>query len=131
MTSHLKPNFINEEDNKHIDKEILNSALELGYSFFFPKKSLCSLKVRDVFDGNNVLGRITRGNKNIDTSPALEAFLKQHIQYLKQHYSIEQEAPLFPEYEGANGKRNLHRHMKYSIYRGKIFSQVLLFVYEH
>lgn len=106
MPSHLKPGI-----------NILNSALEMGYSYFFPKENLCSFKVGDVFDGNNILARITRGNKNIDTSPALEDFLKQHIQYLRQHYSVAQDAPLFPGYEGKSGKRKLHRHIReYSIY---------------
>lgn len=118
MLAHLENSVVDKEDPKSIDKHVLNSALELGYSFFFPKKDLYSFKVRDVFDGNKVLDRITRGNKNISTLPALEVFLKQHIQYLREHYSIEQNAPLFPGYEGESGKKKLQRHIrKYSIYR--------------
>jgi len=29
-----------------VDKEILNTALELGFSYFFRKKDICNLKVR-------------------------------------------------------------------------------------
>ena len=106
MQSHLKPSI-----------NILNSALELGYSYFFPKENLCSFKVGDVFDGNNVLDRVIRGNKHIDTSPELKAFFTQHIEYLRQHYSVEQDAPLFPGYEGKSGKKKLQRHIrKYSTY---------------
>lgn len=109
---HLREDKISKAKRVKIDKNIFNAALELAHTYFFQKNSICELKVKDVFDGKNILPQIKRGDGTIKTSAKLQGFFAGHLKYLKNKYSDNQEAPLFPEYYGKGGEKKFQRNIK-------------------
>lgn len=110
-----------EAKKADIDKTVLNNALDLVFSFGFKKDRICSMQIKDAFDGTDLLPEIIvdpNKSRSISTTGDIGAILEPYISYLSEKYSVDPQKPLFPEYYDDRGKKNLQRHTeKYSLYR--------------
>jgi hypothetical protein len=107
-----------EKSKAKVDKVELNTALNLAY--FFSKKRICGLRIKDVYDGSNILSSIKpdADKPPRQTEDGLKDILRGHIGYLQTRQLIDQDVPLFPGYFGNSGEKKLQRHISdYSIHR--------------
>jgi len=106
------------DSSANIDRDELNTALNLA--FYFTKKRICSLRIKDVYDGQDILPLIVFDIKKPprETEESLKSILTSHIDYLQKKHLIGQEVPLCPGYFGNNGEKQLQRHIqKFSNHR--------------
>ena len=89
-----------------IDSDELNTVLNLA--LYFTKKRICSLRIKDVYDGMDILPSIIPDENKPprQTEEPLKTILMSYIKQLGQKTSpIEQDAPLFPLYFGESGEK--------------------------
>lgn len=103
----------NDTGRAVIDRTILSQALKM-YFWGIPKKRICELKLQDVYVSGKIVDKIDLGKGKFSDSldDQSKTILLSYVTYLQSNYPIKSDSPLFPNYHGSSGHKNLARHMK-------------------
>lgn len=113
MTNNFEIKIQDNTGKAAVDKIILTQALKMAL-LGVAMKTICELKVKDVYDQGEIVDEIDLGNGKV-TKPLNQQFKTDLLDYIGYLQSIDHgdpNSPLFPHYDGESGKKNLARHIK-------------------
>jgi len=115
--AHENLESIKIRNDTNADEEVLYAALSLFTWAGMKKKEIASARFGDIaYDGDDIVGINTNGNDNknfIRLFGHPKQVLIQYLHYMSDSRSPETtpDSPLFPDYDGQSGQRQLSRHI--------------------
>ena len=105
---------------KDVDSIMLHAVLVLYMCAGLKKKEISEAKIKDVNFNNNghISGIVTNSQEGNGNFVPLTGFsaqaLKEYLDYLRSsgNHNLSPNSPLFPNYEGDSGQRQISRHLE-------------------